>query len=212
MEQLTFLIADDHPIVRGGVANVLVKHFHAEVDEAGDGDEMFRMVKKKDYALVLMDLNMPGTSPQSLLQNMLLQKPGLNVLIFSTNKPEVFGRAFLKLGAMGFLSKTSGDEELVKAVTCILNGIVYIPKNLQEMYLKGDKGKAEPNLFDGLSPKEMELVPHLVNGLSVMGIAKIMNLSPSTIGTHKANIFKKLKVETVIELKELVSINNLFGF
>jgi DNA-binding NarL/FixJ family response regulator len=209
MGQLTFLIADDHPIVRGGIKTLLTKHFQAEVDEAVDGDDMFRMIKAKDYALVMMDLNMPGTSPQSLLQNILSQKPGLNVLIFSMNKPEVFGFAFLKLGAMGYLSKISTNEEVIKAVTCILNGSVYIPKNMQDIYLGAEKD-TDSKVFALLSPKEMEIVPHLINGQSVMGISKAMNLSPSTVGTHKANIFKKLKIETIFELKELAAINDMF--
>lgn len=205
MRKLNFLAADCHPIVAGGITAVLRNHFNAEVDHAYDSDTIFDLVRKNDYDIVVVDLNMPDTSPQVLLEAVLLQKPKLNLLIFSGNRTEIFARLYLKLGAMGFLSKSATTTELIKAVNCILADSVYIPKSLQEYFIQyGKKNVLNDNIFSLLSRKETEILPHLVKGLSVTEISKMMHLSTSTVGTHKGHIFSKLGVKNMFELKDLI--------
>lgn len=204
------VIADDHPMIRVGVKYSLKEHFDTmQFFEARNGDELLAAVKNNDVDLVLMDLNMPDTDPQRVLQTILALKPDTRVIIFSMNKEEIFGFMYLQMGAMGYLKKGGETQELIKAVSCVLDGNVYIPREMQQFYLK-DKGMPDGNnLFSSLTRKELEVLRHLSKGESVVGISRIMNLSTSTVGTHKAHIFTKLRVSNLLELKTLTEIYNI---
>lgn len=205
MKATSFLIADNHDIVRAGLRFILSQHFNATFFEVSNGNKLFEAVKAHDYDVVFMELNMPHTDAYGILQSILNIRPRLNVLIFSVYSQEIYGKFYMKAGAMGFLQKTESELEIIKAVNCVLMGNVYLPKEHQRLYLGREAGEPK-NPFSALSRKEMQVLPFLSNELSVINIAKTMNLSPSTIGTHKANIFKKLTIQNVFELKTMTDL------
>ncbi|MEI9943338.1 MAG: response regulator transcription factor [Chitinophagaceae bacterium] len=205
---ITMVIADDHSIIRVGIKLLFRANPLITIYEASNGDELFEQIKKYSPDIVLLDINMPNTNSQTLLQTILTIKPQLSVLVFSVNKEEIYGKLYLKLGARGYLQKDAPPEDIVKAVDCILAGNVYIRKDKQDMYL-GGVGAREFSPYFVLSKKEMEVLPYLSSGDSVMNIARSLNLSPSTIGTHKSNIFSKLHITNIIELKELIALHPL---
>lgn len=201
------LIADDHPIVRTGSKFTLKEHFRQiGIFEARNGDELIAGIKEHPIDVVLMDLNMPGTDPQRVLQTILTLKPELRVIIYSMNKEEIFGLMYLKMGAMGYLRKECEETELVNAVQCVLDGNVYIRREMQTFYLGKATMEDKNNPFTELTRKELEVLRHLAQGQSLTHICKVMNISSSTAGTHKARILEKLHVANMFELKSLTEL------
>jgi len=203
----SFLIADDHSMIRVGLKFLIKENFlPATVYEAKDGEELVDCIKKQDVDIVLMDLNMPSTDPQAILQTVLVLKPGLPVIIFSMNKEEIFGLMYLKIGAMAYLQKDCEKSEIINAIKCVMAGEVYISKEMQAYYHKRKDLLLDDSPFSMLTKKELEVLRHLAKGSSVINIGKTMNLSSSTIGTHKANIFEKLKIDNMFELQEMIQL------
>jgi DNA-binding NarL/FixJ family response regulator len=118
---------------------------------------------------------------------------------------EIYARKYLQLGALGFISKDSDALEIRKAITCVMNNRKYISPKLQEIISRDAiEGASASNSFENLSPRELEVMTHLVEGRNISEIADILSIHISTASTHKANILQKLKVHNVIELTMLV--------
>jgi DNA-binding NarL/FixJ family response regulator len=157
-----------------------------------------------------MDVNMPQTDSFGTLQTILALKPKTKIIMFSMNAEEVYAKRYLKLGAMGYLRKDAPNEEIIKAISTVLNNKRYVSPELNEKLLNDlqSKSKSE-NPFDKLSPREFEIVQHLSQGDSVAEISHKLNLHTSTIGTHKARIFEKLQCHNIIDLTNLAKIHHV---
>lgn len=205
------LLVDDHSIVRTGL-RLVVEDFlsHVKIDEAENGDAAYQKIKNHDYDLVIMDVNMPQTDSFGILQTILALKPETKIIMFSMNAEEVYAKRYLKLGAMGYLRKDASNDEIINAISTVLNNKRYISPELNEKLLNDlqSKSKSE-NPFDKLSPREFEIVQHLSQGDSVAEISHKLNLHTSTIGTHKARIFEKLQCHNIIDLTNLAKIHHV---
>jgi len=205
-----FLLVDDHSIVRSGVSMIIKdKYFTAEIDEASDGDTAYEMIKKKEYDLLIIDLHMPHTDTMGLIVNIFNIRPDAKVLIFTMGSEDVFAKRYLKLGVKGFLNKDCEDEEIGKAVEMILNNRKYLSDKLISKLTDDGLSNRPDNPFESLSNRELEIGMLLIRGKSVSEITDILNIQNSTVGTHKAHIFEKLKVENVIDLRELARLYQL---
>jgi len=205
-----FLIVDDHSIVRTGVSITLGGLFlNCSIDQANDGDSALEKIRTEDYDLVTLDIHMPQTDTSTLISNMLAIKPDLRILIFSMASELVFAKRYIKMGARGFLSKDATDEEIKRAITQILQNKKYISPELS-LQLSDDRlNNRLENPFDNLSNRELQLAIQLVQGKSVSEIAELFNIGVSTASTHKSNIFDKLHISNVIELRELASLYDI---
>jgi two-component system, NarL family, invasion response regulator UvrY len=198
------LIVDDHSIIRVGITFLIKKDLPgAIVEEAKDGDMAGALLKKNSYGLMILDINIPGTDTINFIGYALTVQPALNILIFTMNPEEWYGKRFLKMGVKGFLNKESPEEEIKKAIFTVLKGSRYISANLAQLITAEALDKKEDNPFDELSNREFEVAMRLMKGDSVSSIAESLNLHASTIGTHKAHIFEKLGVQNIIQLADL---------
>jgi len=205
------LLVDDHSIVRTGLRLVIEDFLaHTKIDEADNGDTAFNKIKRQDFDLVVMDVNMPQTDSYGTVQAILSFKPSTKIIMFSMNAEEVYAKRYLKMGAMGYLRKDASNDEIKRAITTVLNNKRYVSAELNEKLLTDlqSKNKSE-NPFDKLSPREFEIVQHLCMGNSVAEISQKLNLHTSTIGTHKARIFEKLNCNNIIELTNLAKAHNV---
>jgi len=204
-----FLLIDDHVVVRSGLKFILSDLFKpCEIDEAEDGDTALAKLKEKEYDLVMLDIKMPNTNTLQLMEYIRITYPSLKVIIFSMNSESIYAKRFLKAGAKGFVNKDAPLDEVIKAINMVLSGKKYISETMLEMLAEFGSTKKE-NLFNNLSPREFEIVSLLLKGEGISHIAHSLNLQVSTVGTHKARIFEKLKVTNIIELKELANIYNI---
>lgn len=208
---IKILLADDHLIIRAGL-KIYIKNIipHADIDEAHDGDSTFEKVKWNDYALIVLDINMPATDSFGLVSNILAVKPEAKILMFSMNSEEIYAKKYLNLGALGYISKDASSDEIRQAIHNVMDNKRYISPSLTQKLAASALGKKSDvqNPFDLLSPRELEITRHLMKGESVSQIASFLNLHTSTVGTHKARIFEKLKCKNAIDINELARIHN----
>jgi len=210
---INILLADDHGIVRTGLKLFISNYISPSViDEAWDGDSAFKKIKEKDYRLIILDVNMPDTDSFGLVSNILSFKPDANILMFSMNAEEIYAKKYLQLGAKGYLSKASPEAEIKNALDNVINAKRYISPSLNQVLTEEALGKKSNNPFDKLSPREFEILLHLLRGESLAQICKALNLQTSTVGTHKARIFEKLHCNNIIEINAMAKVYNIFDY
>ena len=200
------LLVDDHSIVRSGIRLLLKEQYGAiQIDEAKNGSTAFGKIMDSTYNLMIMDINMPNTDTFSLLQNIRTIAPELPIMIFTIMSEYAFAKRYLQLGVKGYISKQAEDPEILKAVHTILSGKLYVCSELMDQMAEDTHYKKELDPFGLLSNRELEIAYHLVKGKSVSHIADTLNIHTSTVGTHKARIFDKLKVDNVVVMKDLAA-------
>lgn len=207
---MRFLLIDDHEVVRSGLKLILLGQYNnCTIDEAEDGESAHIKLKLQHYDLVILDIKMPNTNTFSLMEYIHHTYPNIKVLIFSMNSESIYAKRFIAAGARGFINKIAPLDEILKAINLVLSGKKYISETMLEALSQPGKRTEKANPFDGLSPREFEITTLLLAGDGISQIAHQLNLQVSTIGTHKARIFEKLKVANIIELKELASSFNI---
>ncbi|WP_118976636.1 LuxR C-terminal-related transcriptional regulator [Taibaiella koreensis] len=196
------LIADHSPIVRYGVRCLLHHHFPGiKIREAENGRQVLRHYPNAAPGILIIDTNLSDTDPQTLIHTLLTRCPDLMILVLSMSKEELFGPLYLKMGAKGFLNKRCSEEEIVKAIRVLVTGKRYIKTEMQELYTAYSRW-ADP--YERLTPREREVLKYLVQGETVTSISRRTHKSANTVSTHKSNIFRKLHLNNLIELKSLV--------
>jgi DNA-binding NarL/FixJ family response regulator len=211
METKRVLIADDHTIVRSGIKLIIQDLLPSTViDEASNGDEVIAYVKKNDYEMIVLDINMPDTDSITLVTNLLAYREQARILIYTMNSEELYAKRYIKLGVLGYLNKESKADEIKKAITCVLNGDIYVSRKIKkELDEDMQSKKGTDNPFEKLSDREIQTVKYLLHGFSLLEIKNILNVHSSTVGTYKTRIFEKLKVKTVRDLGELARMYQL---
>ena len=200
-----FLLIDDHEIVRTGLKNVLLDIFKpCEVYESWNEATALELIKKHFFHLVFMDVQMPNTNAIELMEFIKTNYPAVKVLIFSMSDEKIYAKRFLKAGAMGFISKMSGVQELKKAIDLVLKSRRYVSDTLANLLAEKIESKeSSGNPFEKLSAREFDIASALINGNSVSEISASLHITVSTVGTYKARVFEKLQIKNIVDLIEL---------
>jgi two-component system invasion response regulator UvrY len=195
------LVVDDHEVVRRGIRQVLAEGFPgAAFGEAATAAEALALLAAEHWDLLLLDINLPGRSGLEVLEDVRRQWPRLPVLVLSAYPEEEFAVRCLRLGAAGYLTKSSAADELVAAARKALEGGKYVTAALAERLaaVLGGAVRGEPH--EALSGRELQVVRLVATGRSMREIAAELNLSEKTIATYRARIAGKLGVSTNVEL------------
>jgi len=139
----------------------------------------------------------------SLLKNILAIHPQQKILILSMSPEEIYAKKYLQLGVKGFINKSAGSAELRRAIRAVMSNSRYLTQEMKDILAKEELLGIRQSPFAALSARELEVLPHLLEGLNVTEIAALLSVHTSTIGTHKARIFKKLGVSNVVELNRI---------
>lgn len=203
------LIADDHNIVRTGLIFLLKEEFaQVEIDESRDGAGVWKNIQASAYDLIILDISMPQTDSLALLKNIFTLRPEQKVLILTMSSEEIYAKKYLQLGAKGFINKEAPPSEIRKAIASILNNKKYLSPRMKDRLTEEVLEGRTENPFETLSPRELEIMNHLIEGKNVSEIAGILTVHISTISTHKARIMQKLGVYNIIELNRLIQTFN----
>jgi len=198
------LIADDHLIVRTGLTFLIKEEFaQVEIDECRDGYNAWKKIQASTYDLVILDISMPSTDLFALLKNIFTLRPDQKILILTMSREDVYAKRFLKLGVKGFINKEADPSEIRKAMVSILNNKRYLSARMKDTLTNEVLEGMTTNPFETLSPRELEIMNHLLDGKHVSDIANMLFLHISTVSTHKANIMQKLGVSSIIELNKM---------
>jgi len=191
------LIADDHPVVRHGLKQVLAADPEmVVVGEAKNGGEVLELARKLEWDVAILDYSMPGRSGVELLSELKREFPQRPVLILSMHPEELHARRVLKAGGAGYMNKESAGEELVAAIRKVVGGGRYVSASLAEKLAVELAPDAQKLPHETLSDREYRVMWLLASGKPIKQIAKEMFLSPSTISTYRVRILRKLGLAT----------------
>lgn len=201
------LLADDHVIIRSGLRIIIENYIdHSLVEDAWDGLSVIEKVKKENYELIVLDVNMPGTNSVSLVKQILSLRPEARILMFSMNNEEIYAKKYLQIGAMGYLSKASPETEIRKAIESMLNNRKYLSPELLQCFIHDALGEKGLNPFARLSKREEEILRHILKGETLTDISHELDVDISTIGTYKARILQKLNCKNVLDVNSLAGL------
>jgi len=200
---LKIVIADDHPLIRKGLKQILGESLYIEkVDEAGDGEELMSLLRKGTYDVVVLDISLPGKDGLELLKDLKHQYPALPVLILSIQPEEQYAIRALRSGASGCLNKASAPEELVAAIRRLAAGGTYITPVVEELLLKDLKRTTGELPHQSLSDREYQVFILLATGKTPSEIADKLSLSVKTVSTYRARLLEKMGLKTNAELTQ----------
>ena len=195
------LIADDHPVVRHGLKQILAADPEmVVVGEAKNGGEVLELARKLEWDVAILDYSMPGRSGLELLSELKREFPQRPVLILSMHPEELHARRVLKAGGAGYMNKESAGEELVAAIRKVVGGGRYVSASLAEKLAVELAPDAQKPPHETLSDREYRVMWLLASGKPIKQIAKEMFLSPSTISTYRIRILRKLGLASNAEL------------
>lgn len=198
---MRILIADDHPIVRQGVKQVLAEDADMQVvAEAKDGDEALRLAREQVWDVAILDFSMPGRSGFDLLGDLRREFPARPVIVLSIHAERMHAARILRAGGAGYLNKASAPQELAKAVRKVAAGGRYVSPALAELLAADLSADDARPAHEQLSDREYRVMWLLASGRPVHEIAKEMMLRPSTVSTYRSRIFQKLRLGNNAEL------------
>jgi two-component system invasion response regulator UvrY len=204
------LIADDHAIVRTGVRHVLSSTSGVSVaGEASTAQELFTLVRKKEFDVVLLDITLPDKSGLEVIKELKRQHPDMAVLVFTMHPEDLFGMRALRAGATGYLTKENAPTELVKAIRKVAAGRRYMSSVLAEqLALPGEPHEERPPHLS-LSDREYQVIRLLASGKAVTEIAQELSLSVKTVSTYRTRILEKMGMRNNAELIQYAIRNRL---
>jgi two-component system invasion response regulator UvrY len=194
-------IADDHPLVRNGLRQLLADDpAIAVVGEAADGDETLVLMRASLPDVLLLDITMPGAPFPDLLRHLRGAYPEVQVLVLTMHAEHQFAVRALKEGAAGYLTKERPPAEIREAIRQVAAGGHYITPSLAER--TGAVGEAPATLLphEVVSAREYEVLCMIGAGKSVKQIATDLHLSPKTVSTHRARLLRKMRLKTSADL------------
>ena len=195
------LIADDHPVVRQGLKQILMSDPEVVVSgEARDGNEALDLARKVDWDVAIFDFSMPGLNGLELLIEVKREFPSRPVLILSIHPEDVHATRVLKAGGAGYITKESASQELMSALRKVAGGGKYLSPSLSEILALDLALDGQKPPHETLSDHEYRVMWLLASGKSISQIAREMSLSPSTVSTYRTRILKKLKLGSNAEL------------
>jgi DNA-binding NarL/FixJ family response regulator len=194
------LVADDQAVVREGLEMLLGLSPGIEVvGSAGDGEEAVRLTLERSPDVVLMDLRMPRCDGVEATRRILEEQPSSRVVVLTTyaDDESVFGA--LEAGAMGYLTKDSGAQEIQRAIRTVHAGEALLDPSVQLRLIQSLRGEEQParsgsSLPDDLTQREAEVLRLIAQGLNNREIAERLFISEATVKTHINNIFSKAEL------------------
>ena len=198
------LIADDHSIVRQGIAIVLKNmNQNLEIKNASDFGEVELMLKNFEFDLIVLDINIPLGKGTQMIEIIKCIQPLLKTLIFSAYDEEVYAPRYLKAGADGYLNKLSTDDEIKFAFQQMITKGNYTSDKVMANMYDNELNNVKDNPIELLSVRELEIARLLISGDGNLEILNKLNIKNSTVSTYKNRIYSKLNVANTVALVAL---------
>ena len=195
------LIADDHPVVRHGLRQMLAREADVTVvGEARDGQEVIELCGRVAWDVAVLDYQMPGKNGLELVKELRHRFPGRSVLILSMYPEDTYAVRALRAGASGYLTKESAPEDLVAAIRKVAAGGKYITPALGERLALDLEDTRSMPTHESLSDREYQIMWMIVSGKALTQIGQELGLSPNTISTYRARILRKMGMKSNAEL------------
>ena len=200
---IRIIIADDHGIMREGLAAMLGRQADLQiVAQACDGLELVRLARELNPDLVITDLSMPGLNGIEAVGRLRADAPDIKVLCLSVHQEKRLAAAVMDAGASGYLLKDCAFEELLRAVRSVLANQTYISPRIAGALVQHyrERPPRGHSAFTELTGREREVVQLIAEGYTTKAIAERLHLSAKTIGTHREHIMEKLRLNGTAQL------------
>ncbi len=196
------LLADDHPIVRHGLRDLLnAEADFRVVDAVDDGAAAVQRAMEDDIQLAILDVTMPRMTGLQAARELSRRRPELRILMLSMHENEQFLFEALRAGASGYVLKTAADRDLVAACRATMRGETFLyagaVTNLVRDYL--DRARDQDDV-DPLTPRELEVLKLVAEGHTSDEIAELLVISRKTVDRHRANMLEKLGMRDRVDL------------
>jgi DNA-binding NarL/FixJ family response regulator len=194
MEKTSIFIIDDHPVIRHGVSSVLSKQPDFEiVGEAHDAKSALKPLQKLQPDVIILDITLKGISGIDLIPRIKEKLDNSLIIIYTMHKDPNHIQRAIKAGANGYVFKSDEIKDLIAAIRDILEGKMYLSRNIQPELLKQiQNGKTDESSLSALTPREYEIANLLVQGMNPDEIGTTLFISPKTVRVHRTNIMHKL--------------------
>jgi two-component system, NarL family, invasion response regulator UvrY len=195
---MKILLVDDHMVVREGVRRLLSEMEDVQIYEAASGEEALTLFAKERPELVLLDLNLTGIGGLELLRRLLAEDEKVRVVVFSMHAEPIYAARALRLGALGYVSKSAGADELITAVRRVAEGGRYVEREIAGELAFTQLSTDDP--LQQLTTREIEILRLLGEGNSLTEIAKSIGVAYKTVANTCSIIKSKLGVERTADL------------
>jgi two-component system, NarL family, response regulator NreC len=205
MPPIRILLADDHTMVRDGLRALLDRQPDLEiVAEASDGRECIQLAEEHLPDVVMMDIAMPKMNGIEATRRILAANPAVSVVILSMHQDESYILQSLKAGAKGYLLKDSAREDVLGAIRAVAQGRPFlsskVSRMLREDHIEQLHSKGLDDSYELLTDREREILQLLAEGRANKEVANLLNISPTTVETHRGHILRKLSLHGTADL------------
>ena len=201
---INVLIVDDHALVRMGIRRLLDDLPDiAVVGEAENGERALEFIRSHKPDVVLLDMKMPGIDGWEVTRRLQKSHPEVKVIAVTALTTESLPSRVLQLGAMGYLTKESGSQDLSAAIRKVYKGERYLSAEIAQKMAIDSLQAHQDSPFDALSEREMQVMLMITRGVTVQDISTRLFLSTKTINGYRYRIFDKLAVKNDVELTYL---------
>ena len=216
MDKIRIILADDHQLVRTGIANLLAEETEFEIiGEAADANELIHLLGQGEPDIAILDIAMPGMSGIELTRQLKAKHPDVKVLILSMYTSEEFIFNAINAGAKGYLPKNTSRNELMDAIRAVAHNQEYYAESISNVILKSYIKKAksgtteESSNENQLSKRELEVLRLFAEGFSNQEIADKLFISIRTVESHKNHIMQRLELKSSVDLVKFAIRNNM---
>lgn len=209
------LIADDHAMFADGIASILQSESSIEVvGTCLDGPAAIKFLESNEVDILLLDVNLPGMSGIDVCKEVVSKFKSTKILAISMFNEESFVSEILNNGAMGYILKNTGREELLKAIDTILSGKSYFSEDVTQTIMKGlmkqrTASKKSNTSLPKISRREKEVLGLIIKEFTTQEIANELFISLKTVESHRSNLLAKLNARNTAGLVRIALENKL---
>ncbi|HLV62132.1 response regulator transcription factor [Galbibacter sp.] len=195
------LVADNHPIVRIGLKNVLQDNEVIEIiGNVSTTSELFGFLVGKQPDVIILEMDIPEVNGITALRRIKRDFPDIKIVIFSSQPEEVYALSTIKAGASGYISKTASLDTVTTAILKVAQGGMFITNELAQRIAFDESSNKPRKFFRKLSSREIEVLKLLARGRRNKQVAEELGLNEKTVSTYKARLMKKLNVDNMVDM------------
>lgn len=197
------LLVDDHKILRDALKGVLERELDiAVVGEANDGGECLELARQVRPDIVLMDIGLPVLGGIDATRALVAEDPAIKVVALSTFSDRRVVMQMLDAGARGYVVKSAGRDELLRAIRAVAYGRTYLCPDAAAVLVESLRGKKSPDSppLEPIGRREREVLQLLADGHTSPEIGKRLHIATSTVEVHRRNLMRKLELHSIAEL------------
>jgi len=198
---MNIALLDDHQFVRIGVATTLRNTKHTITISVATADELFNALHQGTPCdILLLDILLPGMNGIEVAKRMRSEYPKIKIIVLSVDSREYTLIQLLQIGIDGFVSKRGTQDEVVRAIDYVENGVPFYGRDIAILIRDISDAKLNKQNTAALTKRELEIIQACCDGLLGKEIAEKLNISLRAVNSHKTNIFNKLGISSSVEL------------